>query len=259
MEYPELNAADLEAEREAVYGLQRQQIPVFADNGGAAVGAAINPMLSVAARDEVPTEWRESGEVSIDEGLCYRQSRLIWPDGIEGSGDRSILEYFRLMFPMQIVPSCLEHTNMELTRKQYRHIDQSLLFQFLGIRFNMNLDGNKLAIPKYWDNHKVDVKESTFRSPDYGARFGMTRHRFQQIQQCLRFSSFDTGVLEDDPWIPIRPFIDAFNERRSTVVRAGSDIVIDECMSAWKGMEKFECIFVLPHTTKIMLLGLIVK
>ena len=30
------------------------------------------------------------------------------------------------------------------------------------------------------------------------------------------------------------------------------DLVIDECMSAWKGSEKYECIFTLPHKTKIM-------
>lgn len=32
----------------------------------------------------------------------------------------------------------------------------------------------------------------------------------------------------------------------------GSDIVIDECMSAWKGLENYEAIFTLPHKTKIM-------
>ena len=31
-----------------------------------------------------------------------------------------------------------------------------------------------------------------------------------------------------------------------------SNLVIDECMSAWKGSEKYECIFALPHKTKIM-------
>lgn len=30
------------------------------------------------------------------------------------------------------------------------------------------------------------------------------------------------------------------------------NLVIDECMLAWKGAEKYECIFALPHKTKIM-------
>jgi hypothetical protein len=30
------------------------------------------------------------------------------------------------------------------------------------------------------------------------------------------------------------------------------NLVIDECTSAWKGAEKYECIFDLPHKTKIM-------
>ena len=29
-------------------------------------------------------------------------------------------------------------------------------------------------------------------------------------------------------------------------------MVIDECMSAWRGYDSFECIFVLPHKTKIV-------
>ena len=55
-----------------------------------------------------------------------------------------------------------------------------------------------------------------------------------------------------DPWIPIRPFIDAFNANRKERIVVCGDLVIDECMSAWKGSEKYECIFALPHKTKIM-------
>lgn len=36
------------------------------------------------------------------------------------------------------------------------------------------------------------------------------------------------------------------------MIHVGSDIVIDECMSAWRGRDAFECIFVLPHKTKII-------
>ena len=58
-------------------------------------------------------------------------------------------------------------------------------------------------------------------------------------------------VSLQDPWIPIRPFIDAFNVNRKEIIVVCGDLVIDECMSAWKGLEKYECIFALPHKTKI--------
>lgn len=31
------------------------------------------------------------------------------------------------------------------------------------------------------------------------------------------------------------------------MIYVGSDVVIDECMSAWRGRDNFECLFVLPH------------
>jgi hypothetical protein len=46
--------------------------------------------------------------------------------------------------------------------------------------------------------------------------------------------------------------MNAFNANRIASVVVSSDLVIDECTSAWKGAEKYECIFDLPHKTKIM-------
>ena len=36
------------------------------------------------------------------------------------------------------------------------------------------------------------------------------------------------------------------------MIYVGSDVVIDECMSAWRGRDNLECLFVLPHKTKII-------
>lgn len=58
----------------------------------------------------------------------------------------------------------------------------------------MTLDRKRLDIREYWEDQ---VREgSTFTPPDYG-RFGMTRHRFQAISKCLRFSDFDEGIVEE--------------------------------------------------------------
>ena len=46
--------------------------------------------------------------------------------------------------------------------------------------------------------------------------------------------------------------MDGFNSNGKERVSVSANLVIDECMSAWKGSEKYECIFALPHKTKIM-------
>jgi hypothetical protein len=37
--------------------------------------------------------------------------------------------------------------------------------------------------------------------------------------------------------IAVRDFIDGFNERREQAIIPGPQIVVDECMSPWKGKE----------------------
>ncbi|GMF26894.1 unnamed protein product [Phytophthora lilii] len=64
--------------------------------------------------------------------------------------------------------------------------------------------------------------------------------------------SFGKSIVEGDPWMPIRPFLDGFNERRLQVVSPGSVLCVDESMSAWKSREGKYCHDGIPHKTKIV-------
>ncbi len=54
-----------------------------------------------------------------------------------------------------------------------------------------------------------------------------------------------------DPWLPIFPFIDAFNANRVKLIRPGLYIVVDEIMSGWEGKELKYHPDGCPHVTKI--------
>jgi len=55
-----------------------------------------------------------------------------------------------------------------------------------------------------------------------------------------------------DPWWPIRPLILAFNDRMKKVLVPGAQVCIDECMSAWRGLDSsIAGRKGLPHVTKI--------
>ena len=163
------------------------------------------PFVQAPIQDQAPNpllrpnghQWFDDGEVSVDVGLLNRRTRLIWPGNVNLLGDplpvRSELDYFRLFYPMQLNLGTLEKTNEKLdpTARKPRLTEDELLTYF-GIRLNMTLDRKRLDVREYWED---EVRPgSTFTPPDYG-RFGMTRHRFQAISKCLRFSDYDEGVV----------------------------------------------------------------
>lgn len=141
-------------------------------------------------------EWFDNGEVSYDRGLSNRRTRLVWPGNVNLVGDalaeRTELDYFRLFYPMQLNHVTLLQTNAKLDPTGRKAIDESELLTYYGLRLNMTLDRRKLEVPEYWED--ISRPGSTFIPPDYG-RFGMTRHRFQAISRCLRFSNYDEGIV----------------------------------------------------------------
>ncbi|KAG1688951.1 hypothetical protein DVH05_002937 [Phytophthora capsici] len=64
--------------------------------------------------------------------------------------------------------------------------------------------------------------------------------------------AFGESIVADDPWMPIRPILNGFNERRRQVVSPGSVLCVDESMSAWKGRDVKYCHDGIPHKTKIV-------
>lgn len=53
-----------------------------------------------------------------------------------------------------------------------------------------------------------------------------------------------------DPWKPIRAFIDDFNNDRQKRIIPGEFLVVDECMSFWEGLDNIYSDFGLPHSSK---------
>ncbi|KAL5500807.1 hypothetical protein EMCRGX_G012412 [Ephydatia muelleri] len=84
--------------------------------------------------------------------------------------------------------------------------------------------------------------------PAFGTRFGMGIRRFENILRCLSFGDEDCN----DPWSPIRPFMDALNNRRQQVINPSHMIVEDELMSSWISRKQDRTADGIPHLTKII-------
>ena len=98
----------------------------------------------------------------------------------------------------------------------------------------------------------------------------MSRHHFEEIQECLAFCPMHDGIAPEDvseqfsslchyhlftksiqdPWKEIRLIIDGFNDNRQQGIIPGSHIAVDEVMSAWYGAEAIWVAEGMPHVTK---------
>lgn len=192
--------------------------------------------------------YRPHGHPTI---LEWSKTKLL-PPGLRI--DLSPLHYFQLMFPMGYLQKIVDSTNIHIIRlNSGEQITKKEFFAFLVIRLTLALcprstgDGYNC----FWQKPKDDVNPSVLDSTElYGKRFGMGLSRFKFINESFRLDEFqDSGEI--DPYKPIRAFIEAFNKRREECITPGFQIIVDECMSQWKGLESVISDETLIHTTKI--------
>jgi hypothetical protein len=188
-----------------------------------------------------------------------RPMQLKWNGaGVFGAGldvppveERSLMHYYLLMFPMQYLSVILECTNRQLLahNPSNKPLTKHEFFTYKAIRIATALRPIDGPIREYWD--KVESEDDIFPAFDFEARFKMTHHRFKILTNCLRLAEYTPLTVSLDPYLPIEGFIEAFNARRRTVVNPGRNIVVDECMSSWKGEEMVLAHESVMHVTKI--------
>lgn len=95
---------------------------------------------------------------------------------------RSFADYFKLAFPMQIVPTIISRTSAELKLQHEKPITEEEFFRYLGMRLiiaRINLSN----INEYW---KVESGEHDIHAPyAFGTTYGISKHRFEKIESCL--------------------------------------------------------------------------
>lgn len=161
------------------------------------------------------------------------------------------IEYFKLLFPEEFVPTILTHTNNYIvTHKRGTAITKGRLYKYFGIRITMTLCATFGSYEEYFQDHHDS--NSTIEHINFATKYGMSLAEFKKITECLRFSAHDDKAIDGDPLLPIEAFIEAFNHNRQQFVIPGHSIVVDECMSQWRGAESLvEIPGKTPHVQKI--------
>jgi hypothetical protein len=100
-----------------------------------------------------------------------RKASFHWPKQLH-LGNKSIVKYFYLMYPMQTVPFMLEFTNKRLKSNNFGTIDEGKFFRWLGIRLLMTLE------PRKGDLKSRFIKWKQTRASGNGSKLEQVEIRF---------------------------------------------------------------------------------
>ena len=184
-------------------------------------------------------KWSVVSNVSEDTRVqpCYRAT-ILWDNNTEEE-KRTVLDYFKLSFPMQIIDNIVEWTSQAMPPGK-RGISSATILKLFGYL---------LALTRTTSRRKNLFSEcdGLFPVPRIGTRFGLYQHRTDRLLQALRFYPL-TDVDINDKW---RRLIDAFNASCAELFYLSWQICVDESMSAWRGKDGNCCSDGLPHVSKI--------
>jgi hypothetical protein len=185
-------------------------------------------------------------EVLIDpRSSVDTRTRILWPDE-RHADERTILDFWKVMFPWNAVERIVESTNAALPEGK-PPLTEKELHLFLSLLLVMAVNGVG-PYRVYWQESQDYPGECFLPNPRWG-RF-MGRNRFEDLLRYLRLDTFTADDLKEDKWKPIRSFVDHFNAAREQFVYPGWMICVDESMSSWRGRDG-RIMNGLPHVTKI--------
>ena len=174
--------------------------------------------------------------------------RILATDGIF----HNLMVFFIAAFPWFYLDTIVTETNLEFEKnsRDGKPVTKGTIIKFLGLLLAMALNPIRGSRGDYWATEKESG--TMLGSAHNFGQYGMSKNRFEMIAKNLRLSNFVPNVVGQDPWIPIRPFINAFNQNIINTVTPGNIIVVDECMSSWLGRDLKWSASGMPHITKII-------
>ena len=150
--------------------------------------------------------------------------------------DISRLDVFLMMFPPKQLELMARETSIQLEELGAQPIRQQELLKFFGIlllatKFEF---GSRASLWSTVAIHKYQP------APCFGAT-GMSRHRFDTIWRCLRFSvqpATRPNHLSHEAyrWMLVDDFVSNFNDYRRTNFGPSDLICVDESISRWYGL-----------------------
>ena len=155
---------------------------------------------------------------------------------LHGFTCKNELEFFESFFPTNLInetAACMTQNGQRIGFGTTWEVTPGLVWSFLG--YNMAiLTLNPAGAKKYMWLSEVtdDFKDSLWLPPDLG-RYGMSWNKFKNLMRAFCLPTY--GQANDDPFNPIRRFLDQWNSCVAATLIPGPIICVDESMGLWVG------------------------
>lgn len=239
------------------------------------------PVPSDGVQYNMATTYCEACEVDQYPRLRWTSEEQVYNEVHESTG----LKYLMKFFPSKLWNSIVAGTNARLAFRKYKDfVTKTDIVVFLGIQLVRVVERSHGTFD---DLFSPTIKGwGPIRGGDYTNRFGVEKNKFKRIMDNfrLRVPAADDNMDEEndldynlpiddteapdnwvdyerdvetvnsngvDKWYQIREVVDEFNKTMPAAFVPGQFIVVDEMMSAWKGLSgEYRCDGA-PHITKI--------
>ena len=124
-------------------------------------------------------------------------ARFRWPEALTMVDVKKEIDYLYQLYPMRGLNQMLAYTNANLHSNGHVLLTRGEYLKYLGLRLAMVCERKRGPITIYWEQG-VQPGGTIYTGADFGGRFGMTRHRFQNITQCLSFADPKPAVRVED-------------------------------------------------------------
>lgn len=135
-------------------------------------------------------------------------------------------------------------TNINLASAGLSPVTVQEFFVYLFLRLLICLDFHHGDLEFYWS---TGAKNRFLHGKAFGAKYGMSRHRFEALEKALAFGNMNPN----DRWWKIRELINDFNSRLLAFFTPGTRFCLDESVSMWYGKQGRFSEAGLPHVTKM--------
>jgi hypothetical protein len=189
-------------------------------------------------------QWTPTADISVDAAASVSFGcQIAWVEQCPPQG-RNELQYFRHMFPMQILPEILGATNAEAKT----NFTEAEFFQVIGLILSQSL-----VHLRHFRNWFQTYQLGDLVEPHLAENgFSLTRTRTELLLSSLRYSAYSQEDEAKDPWVSVRNLIQGYNDRRA-FVHPGKVLCADEDTSKWTAAfsDVAHKLGGVPHLTKI--------
>ena len=150
-------------------------------------------------------QWQDTDGVVEDSRTHPRYSaKLLWEDDMFMT-ERKPIHYYRMSFPTQMLPDIITWSATAMPSKK-KKMDEVEFWNLLGIIYALTCVTKRRR--DLWS-----TVDGIFPAPKFGSRFSISRGRFEEVLNYLRFCPPEEFSDANYKWAHVCRLTEAFNKR----------------------------------------------